>query len=95
MRLKLRGMIAEAHAVGESASVSVEDRLIEVMTGNFPPATIEEFEDDLNLPYGTIRENLMKLADKGIVSIGTRPRSEGANGLRGGSRKPELVFTLA
>ncbi len=43
---------------------------------------MDEFTEDLGLPYGTIYENLMKLADLGLVIITTRPREHEPKGKR-------------
>lgn len=91
----LRPIINEQHAKGEAGKTSTRDLILEAMTKSLPPATMEEFVEDLGLPYGTIRENLMKLAEAGLVIIGTRPREVEPAGKRGGSRKPEAVFSLA
>lgn len=90
----LRPTINEQHARGEAGRVSTRDLILEAMTRPLAPATMEEFVDDLELPYGTLYENLMKLADVGLVAITTRPREHEPQGKRGGSRKPELIFTI-
>ncbi len=92
----LKPLINEAHARGDAGRVSTRDLIFAAMGKELAPATLEEFVEDLNLPYGTIRENLMKMAEQGLVLITTRERRDAPpEGQRGGSRKPEAIFTLA
>ncbi|HEY0171158.1 MAG TPA: hypothetical protein VGB98_09045 [Pyrinomonadaceae bacterium] len=91
----LQPIINDAHARGEAGHVSVRDLILEAMSKSLPPGTLAEFTEDLELPKNTIRENLMKLAESGLVHIGMRPREVEPAGKRGGARKPEAVFTLA
>ncbi|MCA1615034.1 MAG: hypothetical protein LC795_15560 [Acidobacteria bacterium] len=91
----LRPIINDAHRRGEAGKTSTRDLILEAMSKPLAPGTLEEFVEDLGLPYGTIRENLLKLADTGLVVIRTRPREVEPEGKRGGARKPEAVFILA
>jgi hypothetical protein len=93
---ELRPLIADAHERGKDGrrALSVRDRILRAMAGDLPPATLEEFVEDLGLPYSTVRENLLKMAGAGMVRVTTRPREYEPEGKRGGARKPEAVFTL-
>jgi predicted transcriptional regulator len=91
----LQPLINNAHRRGDAGRVSARDLILEAMTKTLPPGTLEEFVEDLELPYGTVRENLMKLAEAGLVVIGMKPREVEPAGKRGGARKAEAVFTLA
>jgi hypothetical protein len=91
----LQPIINDAHARGEAGKVSTRDLIMEAMVKPLAPATLEEFIADLQLPYGTIYENLMKLAGAGLIVITTKPRDLEPAGKRGGARKPELLFRLA
>jgi len=90
----LQPLINEQRARGEAGRVSTRDLILEAMTKPLAPATLEEFVEDLQLPYGTIYENLMRLAESGLVAISERPREHEPKGKRGGARKPEQIFTL-
>ncbi len=90
----LQPLINEQRARGETGRVSTRDLILEAMTKPLAPATMEEFVEDLQLPYGTIYENLIKLTDAGLITITERPREYEPKGKRGGARKPELIFTL-
>lgn len=89
----LQPLINDAHARGNSAAPSARAQILVAFDRALPPATIEEFMEDLRLPYGTVYENLMKLVEVGLVELRTRPREVEPAGKRGGARKPELVFT--
>jgi hypothetical protein len=92
----LRPIINAARARGEHTS-STRDLILEAMSKPLPPTTMEEFVDDLQLPYTTIYENLMKLASSPVplVIVTERKRDVEPEGKRGGARKPELLFRLA
>ena len=91
----LAPIIKEQHRRGEALAVSTADLILEAMERPLPPTTMEEFVEDLSLPYGTIYENLMKLVVSGLVVMTERKREVEPAGKRGGARKPELLFRLA
>jgi hypothetical protein len=89
----LQPIINDAHARG--GATSTRDLILFALEKPLPPGTIEDFVEDLGLPYGTVRENLMKMAESGLLIMRTKPREVAPAGQRGGARKPEMVFTLA
>lgn len=91
----LSPIIKEQHRRGAALAVSTADLILEAMSRPLAPATMEEFVEDLSLPYGTVYDNLMRLAGDGLVVITTKPRDLEPAGKRGGARKPELLFRLA
>lgn len=91
----LQPIINDAHRRGEAGRVSTRDLIMEAMLKPLAPTTMEEFLEDLGLPYTTIYDNLMRLASDGLVIVTERPREVEPAGKRGGARKPELLFRLA
>lgn len=93
----LQPIINDASRRAAHGIVSTADLILEAMSKPLPPTTMEEFIEDLGLPYTTIYDNLMRLASLPIpqVIVTERKREVEPAGKRGGARKPELLFRLA
>lgn len=78
--------------VAQGKRPSGRDLILKALESGLPPGNMEELCEDTGLPYVTAYDALMKLADVGLVAIGTCPPE--ANGKRGGKRTPQITFTL-
>lgn len=96
LKKALSEIITRTHAQAATKKRSVQDRIYLAMKedSDLAPSTLQEFVEDLDLPRTTVYENLMKMAEAGLVIVTERKVAE-HDGRRGGRRKPELIFTLA
>ena len=88
-----KSAIALAHEVASKGKQSAADRVLAALQQPLAPAEMEEFVEDLSLPYATVYSAVMKLASKGLVELRELP-AEPRPG-KGGNRKTRLLVTLA